>query len=80
MTHQNTEGLWWIGVIALADYLIEHLTAHLLAESYPYRIVVADAEMIAGYYFAALHRLEVLNASDLFDNKLTLRDQHIKEA
>ena len=61
MAHKQSEWLWGIRVISLADNLIKKLAVHMISERDPNGIVVTDAEMVAGDYFAARNCLEILN-------------------
>ena len=63
--HHEAEGLGGIGVVALADDLVEELTVHMVADGPPDGVVVPHAEVVAGDEPAALHGGEVLKAPHL---------------
>ena len=72
MAHKKAKRLWWISIIALANYLVKLFFAHIFTDGFPYGIVITGVEMVAGDYFAPLRIGEVFNTANVLYNKLAV--------
>ena len=80
MPHKKPERLGGIGVITLPYDLVEQPSVHMVAKSLPYRVIIPDAEVIAGNYLAALYRGEVFYPAHLFYYQAAVCYHFIKKA